>query len=856
MTRLLALTAGLITPAAAFAQPASTNLGTLTPGVPVNFNTGGTAANQTKWWKFTLAQPVSYQALRFLDIRTNNSGLEDDAQIAVYNSSGQRIATDNDDWVNFDAQLTFGTGEGFAPLFGGGSTPNGRDGDLPAGTYYLGITRWEATFNATAFGVTPDPLPGAAADVEIVLGDTVAQAPAVFTDLGTLAYGQTITRSDSLAGGEVRWYKVVLPSATAAAGTFVDIDTEGSLLAPANDTRLRLYGVNGAIQSVVSIPDGAQPANNVLNDDDDGSGLLSQFTFGTGSPARPAVGDGLAYNGRDGALRPGIYYIAASSVPTTPVNYIISGAANFGTTSTSGNTGTLGLRLSAGTTANTSPTGTGVLVPNWASVSTSNAVLRVTVTPGANPASTGLAVSVDTASLGGGVVNLRDDGVAPDTTANDLTFNGFLPVPAGAPVGAATVPFTITDAQARTGGGNIGFTVFGPPPGCSPGGDAVSGVNIPSEGPAGDASNGVLTISPASPAAIGSITLSGRYIPNDFFAFEASLQIIPPGGSPVLFFPINDFDNAGRPRDVSNLSIPLPCPIPGNAGAWTFRFYELSNTSAGNDGVWTDVCVTLVPDTADPTRWNADRCAIDAGELLASAQVPAGAGPLNTILGNLEPEGTDLYKIEVCDVDAFSASTQANTGFDSQIFLFDSAGVGVMFNDNIAAVVTQSTINNGGGLITTPGVYYLAISAYDRDPGDSTGEGIWSIATPRTGINPPDGLAAATPLTTWNGFTGGIGGNYQISLTGVCYPSTSSACSLADVTDIGNTGAGPDGILTVDDIITFVNTFGDATGCPGVGPCNLADVTDIGNTGAGPDGELTVDDIIAFVNTFGEGCPG
>jgi hypothetical protein len=82
------------------------------------------------------------------------------------------------------------------------------------------------------------------------------------------------------------------------------------------------------------------------------------------------------------------------------------------------------------------------------------------------------------------------------------------------------------------------------------------------------------------------------------------------------------------------------------------------------------------------------------------------------------------------------------------------------------------------------------------------------------------------------------------------------ACNRADVTDIGDTGAGPDGELTVDDIIAFVNTFGDSVGCPGVPnvACNLADITDIGDTGAGPDGELTVDDIIAFVNSFGDGC--
>ncbi len=93
-----------------------------------------------------------------------------------------------------------------------------------------------------------------------------------------------------------------------------------------------------------------------------------------------------------------------------------------------------------------------------------------------------------------------------------------------------------------------------------------------------------------------------------------------------------------------------------------------------------------------------------------------------------------------------------------------------------------------------------------------------------------------------------------LSETTVCSPG-SIACNRADVTDIGDTGAGPDGQLTVDDIIAFVNTFSDGIGCPGASPCNLADITDIGDTGSGPDGQLTVDDIIAFFNAFSDGCP-
>ncbi len=87
----------------------------------------------------------------------------------------------------------------------------------------------------------------------------------------------------------------------------------------------------------------------------------------------------------------------------------------------------------------------------------------------------------------------------------------------------------------------------------------------------------------------------------------------------------------------------------------------------------------------------------------------------------------------------------------------------------------------------------------------------------------------------------------------------------ADLTDVGDTGSGPDNQATVDDMIAFVNAFSDASGCPAPPPtppappstglaCNLADITDVGDTGAGPDAQLTVDDVIAFVNAFSDGC--
>jgi hypothetical protein len=69
-------------------------------------------------------------------------------------------------------------------------------------------------------------------------------------------------------------------------------------------------------------------------------------------------------------------------------------------------------------------------------------------------------------------------------------------------------------------------------------------------------------------------------------------------------------------------------------------------------------------------------------------------------------------------------------------------------------------------------------------------------------------------------------------------------CGLADVAGAGQT-IGPDGELTADDIIVFINWFfaSDAR----------ADVAGAGQT-IGADGQFTADDIIVFINRFFGGC--
>src|SRR5262249_4301692 len=81
----------------------------------------------------------------------------------------------------------------------------------------------------------------------------------------------------------------------------------------------------------------------VSQDDDDGSGTYSQLSYGRGT--RGAVGDGVAYNGRDGTtLTAGTYYLAVTEHQATFGNNFIvffNTGANTGTVHVNINRGTM-----------------------------------------------------------------------------------------------------------------------------------------------------------------------------------------------------------------------------------------------------------------------------------------------------------------------------------------------------------------------------------------------------------------------------------------------------------------------------------------------------------------------------------
>lgn len=153
---------------------------------------------------------------------------------------------------------------------------------------------------------------------------------AAIVDIGTLADGLTIENAFLDSGG-VLWFQFELTDEVSAANlNFLDIDTEGSNLTggtTTNDTMIGLYTATGDL---------------VVFDDDDGSNFLSQLTFGATSPARAAFGNSAAYNGRDGTLAAGTYFLAASSWPST------FGATGFNVTTTSTGSGPLSVRFALG----------------------------------------------------------------------------------------------------------------------------------------------------------------------------------------------------------------------------------------------------------------------------------------------------------------------------------------------------------------------------------------------------------------------------------------------------------------------------------------------------------------------------
>lgn len=163
----------------------------------------------------------------------------------------------------------------------------------------------------------------------------------------------------------------------------------------------------------------------------------------------------------------------------------------------------------------------------------------------------------------------------------------------------------------------------------------------------------------------------------------------------------------------------------------------------------------------------------DAGDLLPTAQMTAGVDPLTSISGTIFTSlDKDIYRIKVVEPAAFSATVIAGGSLtNSQLFLFDAAGLGVYGNDDRLAADPLSTLPSGhaAGPVAA-GIYYLAISGSDNDP---TNGGVEIFTDDLTGVQIP---TVALPLDGWTPTFSVFGGTYTIALTGAGFaipePST------------------------------------------------------------------------------------
>jgi hypothetical protein len=259
-------------------------------------------------------------------------------------------------------------------------------------------------------------------------------------------------------------------------------------------------------------------------------------------------------------------------------------------------------------------------------------------------------------------------------------------------------------------------------------------------------------------------------------------------------------------------------------------------------GYFDDLEILEAPGTPFDGWDETDNGGGDAGDLPATAQLITAPdqtpcnSPVTRIRGDYAANDVDMYVIYIQDPASFQASTAGGTTMDTQLWLFNCDGTGVAFNDDIASGNTQSTISGLDSLACAPqpGVYLLAISRYNRDAVDISGQLLWNNS-PFTGVRCPDGPGAANPIAGWTGTTS-AGGRYIITLQGAYF-----------VTDQGCAGTCPgqcegdvnsDGRVDDADLLIVLFNFGcSGFGCQG----------DVNN-------DTVVDDADLLIVLFNFGC--
>jgi hypothetical protein len=171
----------------------------------------------------------------------------------------------------------------------------------------------------------------------------------------------------------------------------------------------------------------------------------------------------------------------------------------------------------------------------------------------------------------------------------------------------------------------------------------------------------------------------------------------------------------------------------------------------------------------------------DAGSLIFDAQETTGAGPLNSISGTfsdgfLTPDYEDVYIVAITNPAAFNITVTSSVGALG-IFVFNVAtGQGIV--GSLTGSIGNTATDSSGAVITTPGVYALAIAVNGRLPGTDSGQ-IFNFLSPGE-VSGPDGVGGGLPLAGWSGTpAGSVSGEYAIELLGCATVRVPSPGALA-----------------------------------------------------------------------------
>ena len=292
----------------------------------------------------------------------------------------------------------------------------------------------------------------AGASAALLLAAAAYAQPTVNEDFGSLTNPTNINRAITISPSTVLWYKLTLPVAvqTGTATNYLDIRTHNGG-ATTIDTEMALYDSAGNF---------ASGAVGTSFDDDDGPGVGSALSYGSNCQVRANGPDGVAFDGRDGGLPAGEYYIAICRYNATGGN----NPDNFGTpwavTGGTGAGGAMQLDVNYGTATESPLFSAAAATPGsgW-----DNASVLFTATA-ANCGSQGLVTTIDFSAIGGSATALMyDDGTHGDAVPGNNVFSLAHTIPSGTALGSYNLAVTGTNSLNLASTRNIAFNVVTPP---------------------------------------------------------------------------------------------------------------------------------------------------------------------------------------------------------------------------------------------------------------------------------------------------------------------------------------------------------------------------------------------------------